>query len=1028
MDEAEACADAECGVVTDGCSGSHVCGSCGADELCERGNCEPLCSPLSEAVACAGKECGLVSDGCGDSIDCGTCGADEACGLAEAFQCDRLPSADCVPLVAEQACQGRQCGVVFDGCGTELENQIDCGQVNDGCDADEYCGLNEPFQCDPLPECTPSTSCEALGWECGMAVDDCGNVFDCSDEGRVCDPDLESCIGGIDGPTRCLSGIEGGPGSNCALCDALVDCSDEDELTTLTGRVITAGRADDDSPNQVGVPGAFVYILRNNDAGDLPEIESGIPEDGTNCDRCDQQALGPVLASTTTNALGEFTLAGNVPVGQEFLLVVKIGKFRRASHFTVPSNAACDTTAVPHLLTRLPRTRTDGEGANLPRIAISTGRVDAMECVFEKMGVSAAEFALPGNAASAPERVHMYQSNGAVMGAPGAPQSTPDSVLHSSLARMSEYDMVVFDCEGAPVAHSASNPNIREYVNRGGRLFASHFSYQWLLNNGNASYDPDSPEDTGLSSAATWTTSAEPTTGTGLVSIDRPRANPTKIENFADWLINESAATLNAGRYEFDITEPRDLASSVGTGSEEFVYREVDSSTSVQQFSFNTPYGAPSAALCGRVAYSGFHVAPGGGSSFEGSIFPSHCEGDLTSQEKVLLYMLFDLAACVTTGEPEPPVCTPVTDCTGRCGNLADGCGGVLSCECEGGETCLSGGICGEPACTPTTCAEEGATCGSIADGCGELLDCGECPSGQVCGLVTANQCTITCTPSDAADACEGHCGFVSDGCGGVHTCPGCDGALNCVEGVCEDRTCNPQACPRSAECGVVSDGCDGVVECGECELPDVCGGGGVPNVCGRPECPALTCSDLDAECGWIGDGCGGSEDCGECGPGQICGQTGSPNRCFGCEPLSCEDVDAECGAIGDGCGAVVECGPCPDGQVCGAREPNKCAPPDECTPLTCGALDAECGLIGDGCGEVVDCGQCPPGELCGVEEPFKCASPPPCEPLTCDEADAECGALGDGCGGLVECGSCKSGEVCGVVAPNQCSRVADSR
>ncbi len=65
-------------------------------------------------------------------------------------------------------------------------------------------------------------------------------------------------------------------------------------------------------------------------------------------------------------------------------------------------------------------------------------------------------------------------------------------------------------------------------------------------------------------------------------------------------------------------------------------------------------------------------------------IFPDHCAGSLSDQEKVLLYMLFDLGACV--GEPPPP-----------------------------------------PECKPTTCVELKAQCGFAPDGCGGVLDCGPC-------------------------------------------------------------------------------------------------------------------------------------------------------------------------------------------------------------------------------------------------------------------------------------------------------------
>jgi hypothetical protein len=76
---------------------------------------------------------------------------------------------------------------------------------------------------------------------------------------------------------------------------------------------------------------------------------------------------------------------------------------------------------------------------------------------------------------------------------------------------------------------------------------------------------------------------------------------------------------------------------------------------------------------------------PGGGNDNSDVQFPDHCTGDLSAQEKVLLYMLFDLNACV--GEVPPP-----------------------------------------PECTPATCESLGAECGFSSDGCGQVLDCGPCP------------------------------------------------------------------------------------------------------------------------------------------------------------------------------------------------------------------------------------------------------------------------------------------------------------
>src|SRR5690606_40264363 len=93
--------------------------------------------------------------------------------------------------------------------------------------------------------------------------------------------------------------------------------------------------------NQVGVPNAFVYILRTTNVNDLPAFTDGVPTNGTACDRCGEQDLGPVLASAVTNPDGTFSLRGNIPVDQDFLLVVKAGKFRRAQMWRLDSNAAC---------------------------------------------------------------------------------------------------------------------------------------------------------------------------------------------------------------------------------------------------------------------------------------------------------------------------------------------------------------------------------------------------------------------------------------------------------------------------------------------------------------------------------------------------------------------------------------------------------------------------------------------------------------------------------------------------------------
>lgn len=571
------------------------------------------------------------------------------------------------------------------------------------------------------PQCG-TLKCADIGWECGYTTDECGEVVNCADEGLSC-ASGEVCVGGIDDtPTECVAG----GGGTCELCSFLPQC-DEAAPTRLSGRVITPGRADEDSGNQVGVPNALVYILQNN-VDTLPDVPVGIPGGGTACDRCeDQQAqLGEVLFGAVTDATGAFTIEKYVPVGQEFTLVVKAGKFRRGVRLTVPEASACTDVALPTALpdnpTRLPRDSNDGLFVNIPKIAISTGQIDAMECVFSKMGLANSEFGDPGADGSAAPHVHLYRGGDAEepAGASISAETPHNAVLYGTLDRLQQYDMVVADCEGPTADGQGPNSeaaqyggNVREYVNRGGRMFASHLSYSWLADNGDQPFSDATPIETGLGPAAEWETNPpNPTTGVGVVSLGSPNASP-RIENFADWLVNEQVVT--EPELSFDIIEPRNQVTTLGEHSEEFIHCQVPEPVTepeadagagpgpgpgpgpggpvtcdrIQQFSFNTPYGAPAEQSCGRVAYSGFHVAAtAGGDGMNGSfaavVFPEHCGGSLTDQEKVLLYMLFDLGACV--GDPPPP-----------------------------------------PECAPTTCEALNAQCGFAPDGCGGVLDCGPC-------------------------------------------------------------------------------------------------------------------------------------------------------------------------------------------------------------------------------------------------------------------------------------------------------------
>lgn len=132
--------------------------------------------------------------------------------------------------------------------------------------------------------------------------------------------------------------------------------------------------------------------------------------------------------------------------------------------------------------------------------------------------------------------------------------------------------------------------------------------------------------------------------------------------------------------------------------------------------------------------------------------------------------------------------CTPKT-CAAQgaeCGDIPDGCGGVLDCgACDASLFCGGDGPnkCGSTPCVPRTCKELAATCGAISDGCGTILDCGTCTAPETCGGGgTSNVCG--CTPKPYCTSNE--CGSEPDGCGGSISCGICEPGYKCLGGFCE--------------------------------------------------------------------------------------------------------------------------------------------------------------------------------------------------------------------------------------------------
>lgn len=433
----------------------------------------------------------------------------------------------------------------------------------------------------------------------------------------------------------------------CAgLCLHQVDCP-AGAPTSLRGRVHV--------PNGV-IPLGNVSVY-------VPNAELSSFAEGPSCDRCATE-VGGALVATTTGPDGGFELR-DVPVGVTFPLVVQIGKWRRI--LTIDPLPACQAIELPTDATRLPRNAAEG---HLPRIAVSTGGVDALECVLRKIGIDEGEFSRPAGSG----RVHLFRSNGAWAdaeldaecpstctnvdcdAAPPACRAQLTRRLYESDAMLDRYDAVIFGCDfrlhGAPLRASQwssdDHARIRRYVNRGGRLFLSHFNFELLTR------DPE------FESVADFGGPAN----AGLMNPTLAHVDTTSPRGaaFWAWLGHIGLADAGLGPRRIPIVDPRTHARSIASFAQRWVYTtsEAHGADSVQHFTFDTPIGAAPAARCGRVVYSAFHVH--GAEDLHEQAFPAHCDdGPLTPQEKLLLHMIFDLSACVRDDREssEGPSCEP---------------------------------------------------------------------------------------------------------------------------------------------------------------------------------------------------------------------------------------------------------------------------------------------------------------------------------------------------------------------------------
>ncbi len=405
-------------------------------------------------------------------------------------------------------------------------------------------------------------------------------------------------------------------GSQCQNLQCQLVACDAGTYTTITGRVVAGTISTYGTPDPV--PNVLVYI---------PNAALSPFAAGVQCNTsCNAEVSGSPIVETLTNYDGTFTLT-NVPVGSNIPVVIQLGRWRREVQFTIP---ACATTPVGDI--HMPRNKNDStpaSAANIPFTAVSTGSVDALECVLLKMGVDQAEFTQPGGGG----RIEIYDGNGANAGS-GTPNEATLNPTTLTTSPLDNYDQMLFPCWGGQYNKNSNQlANLLAYANAGGRVFATHYSYTWLYTNG------------AFAGTGNWSVNAN-SWSSRTDTIDTSFA---KGQTLASWMQLLGQLNISNSPPELTITNPRQDLTSVNSPSVRWMY---DTSSGVpMHYTFDTPVSA--SQTCGRVVFSDFHVA---NSNSSGLTFPAECTaGAMSAQEKLLEFLLFDLASCGATLPPLVP-------------------------------------------------------------------------------------------------------------------------------------------------------------------------------------------------------------------------------------------------------------------------------------------------------------------------------------------------------------------------------------
>jgi hypothetical protein len=286
------------------------------------------------------------------------------------------------------------------------------------------------------------------------------------------------------------------------------------------------------------------------------------------------------------------------------------------------------------------------------------------------MGIPASEYVA---GASAGGHVHVFSGGQMLEGGvnsqigqqemppmAGAPAS--DRALWNTVDNLMPYDITLLSCEGGET-YDANPPALEQYLNAGGRVFASHFHYAWFTGPLSSTQSYKAPTDWG-NNLATWSTdtidSNGPIGGVVVQTINGSLQPFPEGIVLQQWLQLTGALGKNGvPALDVSIYQPRynAIVGPAHLASQPLITSDSADDAGppgqTMQFSFGTPASAAWSdagppAYCGRAVFSDLH-STGDPSTIDRPPPPNGCVmGDLSAQEKAIEFTVFELSSCVS--------------------------------------------------------------------------------------------------------------------------------------------------------------------------------------------------------------------------------------------------------------------------------------------------------------------------------------------------------------------------------------------